>query len=40
VLGISGDFEVWLDPERRVPVLIRGRAPLVGQVDIRLRQVE
>ncbi|MDP6377448.1 MAG: hypothetical protein QGI55_16685 [Pseudomonadales bacterium] len=39
VLGMKGDFEVFLDSDRRVPLLIRGRVPYLGRVDVRLREL-
>ncbi len=39
-LGLEGKIEVVLDRRLRVPLEIRGRAPVVGEVTIRLQSVE
>ena len=39
LLGLQGALEVFVDVEHAVPVLIRGRVKIAGQVEIRLTRM-
>lgn len=40
LLGLEGPVEIFLDPERRIPLLLRGRIPPAGRVNVALEAVE
>ena len=39
-LGLQGDFEIYVDRTTRIPVQISGQIPGIGNLDIRLDDVE
>ena len=39
LLGMSGPLSLLLDPETRVPLAVRGRAPWVGETELQLQSV-
>ncbi|MEM9595682.1 MAG: hypothetical protein AAGD06_15525 [Acidobacteriota bacterium] len=39
LFGLEGDIGFFLDPERRMPVRISGKMPIVGSIDIELKEV-
>jgi hypothetical protein len=38
-LGLKGNFDIYIDKNSRVPVQISGKLPIVGNIDIPLREV-
>jgi len=39
LLGLKGDFDIFIDKNSKLPVQITGKIPKVGRVDIKLREV-
>ncbi len=39
-LGLKGDFDIYVDPDSRLPVQVSGKISTVGKLDIRLIEVE
>jgi hypothetical protein len=39
-LGLSGDFDIYIDHISKIPVLVSGSVPRFGKVDISLQKVE
>jgi hypothetical protein len=39
LFGLEGEVEVFLEPRSRIPVEVRGRISILGEVRVRLRQV-
>ena len=39
-LGLSGDIEIFADPQLRVPVAVRGHVPRAGQMTVKLHQMK
>ncbi len=38
LLGLEGDIDIYLDPDSRVPLLVRGKVDVAGKVRLRLRR--
>lgn len=38
LLGLEGELEIWIDAERRLPVLVTGKVSPVGRVAVKLRK--
>jgi hypothetical protein len=39
-LGLEGEIELFLHPEKRLLLEVRGKAPVLGKVQVQLREVE
>jgi hypothetical protein len=39
-LGLSGDVEIFADPQLRIPVAVRGRVPRAGNTTVRIHQMK
>ena len=39
-MGLKGDFEIYIDPARRIPVQVSGQIARIGKIHIRLQAVE
>ncbi len=39
-LGLKGDFDIYIDRNTRIPLQISGEVPGLGQLDIKLQEVE
>jgi hypothetical protein len=37
LLGLEGDLEIWIETERRIPVLVTGKVSPVGRVAVKLQ---
>lgn len=38
-LGLKEDIEIFLDPQSRIPLMVRGVIPLAGRVELKLREI-
>ena len=38
LLGLEGDLELWIEAERRIPVLVTGKVSPVGRVAVKLQR--
>ena len=38
LLGLEGDIEIWIDAERRMPILVSGKVSPVGRVSVKLQR--
>ncbi len=39
-LGLSGDVEIFADPQLRIPVAVRGRVPRAGRTTVQIHEMK